>query len=97
MNNYILWVKIKTRPLGLHRLRGRDGFVMAAMILLVGMPLSWVGEALTSDTGNFAASVISHFPQTNENIIAWGAVILYSLFIWLAMRIGRHILLRHLS
>ena len=32
MNDYWLWFKIKTRPLGLHRIRRRDGFVIVMMV-----------------------------------------------------------------
>ena len=96
MNPFLLSLKVRTRPLGLHRISRRDALVIVAVIVGVGVPLSVAGDALLH-------WLVGLFPALAErwgagpDTLALGVLAAYSLLLAVFMSVGGRLLPRFLS
>ncbi len=96
MNPFLLSLKVRTRPLGLHRICGRDARVLLAVLIFVGLPLSVAGESLLHWLYDLSPVLIGRY-SLSDDVFALGVVAAFSLLLGVFMFIGRRLLRRFLS
>ena len=96
MNPFLLGLKVRTRPLGLHRISRRDAFVIVAVIVGVGVPLVAAGDALLRRLVGLFPALAGRW-GVGPDTLALGVLAAYSLLLGGFMFVGGRLLRRFLS